>query len=158
MTIAGNTEAETHQRSCHAHVEKGLSRGDNPSHPDDSAQRSEGRQREGQKERKGGFDPITPGHEIMTEFMSQKDEHHRDRVPRSSCNPGGRYRQNKKKKMDPRFGGNLRGRMSNSSIPMDGHLFLLMTIPVQLLFVFVFPHLLPTLLNNASHDLSSILN
>jgi hypothetical protein len=33
-------------------------------------------------------------------------------------------------------------------------LFLLMTIPVQLLLMFVFPHLLPALLDDASHNLS----
>ena len=33
-----------------------------------------------------------------------------------------------------------------------------MTVPIQLLFVFVFPHLLPTLLDHASHALPSFLS
>jgi len=42
-----------------------------------------------------------------------------------------------------------------SSVWIKEVLFLLMTIPVQLFFVFVFPHFLPALLYNTSHGFSS---
>jgi hypothetical protein len=74
--------------------------------------------------------------------MSQKDEHYRYRVTWSSGEPRRGDGQDKEEDMDP------------ASAHGKG-LFLLMTIPVQLFLVFVFPHLLPSFLDHTSHSLVS---
>ena len=86
------------------------------------------------------------GHEIVAQFMSQKDEHNGDGITRSSRHPGGNHRQDEENNMD--------GMAAHGK-----RLFLLLvTIPVQLLFVFVFSHLLPSLFNDAPHNSSSVIN
>jgi hypothetical protein len=71
--------------------------------------------------------------------MSEKDEDDGNRISGASNNQCGGHRQNEKNNMNP-------------GSTHQGALFLfLMTIPVQLFFVFVFSHLLPSLLHDASH-------
>jgi len=71
--------------------------------------------------------------------MSQKDEDNRDGISRTSDDHRGSHCQDEKNNMD--------------DISSHVNLFLfLMTVPVQLLFVFVLPHLLSSLLDHASHN------
>jgi hypothetical protein len=71
--------------------------------------------------------------------MSQKDENDGDRISGASNNQCGGHRQNEKEDMNP------------VSTHQEALFLFLMTIPVQLLFVFVFPHLFPSLFHDASH-------
>jgi hypothetical protein len=71
--------------------------------------------------------------------MSKKDEDDADGIGGASNDQRGGHRQDEKENMNP-------------SSSHGTRLFLfLMAIPVQLLFVFVFSHLLPPFLNYASH-------
>jgi len=79
------------------------------------------------------------GHEVVTQFMSQKDEDNGDGVTRPSRHPGGNHCQDEENDMD------------EMATHQKGLFLLLMTIPVESLFVFVFSHLLSSLLNDASH-------
>ena len=83
------------------------------------------------------------GHEIVAQFMSQKDEHNGDGVTRSSRHPGGDHRQDEENDMD------------EMATHGKGLFLLLVTIPVEPLFVFVFSHLLSSLLNDTSHKVLS---
>jgi hypothetical protein len=83
------------------------------------------------------------GHEIVAQFMSQKDEHNGDGVTRSSRHPGGNHRQDEENNMD------------EMTTHEKGLFLFLVTIPVESLFVFVFSHLLSSLLNDASHKVLS---
>jgi hypothetical protein len=84
----------------------------------------------------------------MPHLMSQKDEYDGDGVARTSCDPCGGYCQNEKSNMD------------DISSHEDSLLLFLMAIPVEHLFVFMFPHLFPSFLDHATHNLISfsILN
>jgi hypothetical protein len=74
--------------------------------------------------------------------MSEKDQDDSNGIGGASNNQCGGHRQNEKDNMNP-------GSMH------QGTLFLfLMTIPVQLFFVFVLSHLLPSFLHDASHSLT----
>jgi hypothetical protein len=73
--------------------------------------------------------------------MPQKDEDNGNGVTRSSGHPGGDHCQDEENDM-------------NGSAAHEKNLFLLlMTIPVESLFMFMFSHLLSSLLNDASHNL-----
>jgi len=80
----------------------------------------------------------------MTQFMSQKDEDNGDGVTRSSCHPGGDHRQDEENDMD------------EMAAHEKGLFLLLVTVPVEPLFVFVFSHLLSSFLNDASHNFSFV--
>lgn len=88
---------------------------------------------------------MPPGHEVVTHFMSQEDEDNGNGVTRSSGHPGGGHRQDEEKDMD------------GFSTHEKGLFLLLVTIPVQLLFVFVFTHFLSSLFDDTSHRLFSLV-
>ena len=82
----------------------------------------------------------------MAHLMSKKDENNGQRISRASNDPRGGHCQDEK---DDR----------NVISSHQNRLFLfLMTIPVELLFVFVLSHLLPAFLDHAPHDLPSLLS
>jgi hypothetical protein len=81
----------------------------------------------------------------MAHLVSKEDENNGKRIGRASNDPRGGHCQDEKDDMD--------GVSSHQE-----RLFLfLMTIPVELLFVFMLSHLLSAFLDNASHDLPSFL-
>jgi hypothetical protein len=71
--------------------------------------------------------------------MPEQDEDNRDGIGGASDDQRGGHRQNEKEKMNP------------VSTHARALFLFLMTIPVQLFFVFVFSHLLPSFLYDASH-------
>jgi hypothetical protein len=82
----------------------------------------------------------------MAHFVSKEDKDYRKRINRASDETRGGHCQDEKD--------NMEGISSHQK-----RLFLfLMTIPVQLFFVFVFSHLLPAFFDHASHALPSFLS
>jgi hypothetical protein len=80
----------------------------------------------------------------MAHFVPKEDEDNGKRIGRASDDPRGGHCQDEKNDVDV-----------ISSHQKQLFLFL-MTIPVQLLFVFVLSHLLSAFLDHASHDLPSL--
>jgi len=138
-----NAQYKANQRACDPCIEDGFSGGKGAFHPDDCAQCPERRKGEGQKEGQRRSHPMLPGHEIVAQFMAQKDEHNGDGITRSSRHPGGNHRQDEENNMD------------EMATHEKGLFLFLVTIPVESLFVFVFSHLLSSLLNDASHKVLS---
>jgi hypothetical protein len=77
----------------------------------------------------------------MTHLVSEEDEGDGKRIGRASDDPRGGHCQNEKNNMDV------------ISSHEERLLLFLMTIPIQLLFVFVLSHLLSAFLDHASHAL-----
>jgi hypothetical protein len=77
----------------------------------------------------------------VAHLVSEEDENNGKRIGRASNDPRGGHCQDKKNDMD------------GISSHQERLLLFLMTIPVELLFVFVLSHFFPAFLDHASHDL-----